>query len=327
MNEFLVSTFFGFLTVVTGGGFKRKPKDGESVLEVVQSIVKEMTYADVDRNTTLSEAGLSSMTTIVLVSEIKKVYKVLKLSVRDVINSDTVGDLVKLIEGRMKESAARPELALGKRTGVLAPKTLKNTIQDGTANLHELCDTGNAEAEKMNLDGFHLGGNSLRISGLTLNEESVHQQSSRFLPPPAVPGKRSRRASHLLDSSSQRPSRRYLGGSKMNSKPSEATNSATAPLLERSSSVTEPPSRPHAALQRSKSVSRLVSGKASGISLSVSIPLPKSRRQEPIEEKDLLLGSSSHARLVAARGANKEPKRKQRPSFTRGNSTYIKPGM
>ena len=323
MNEFLVTKFFGLLNLMTGGGFKRRQKDGESVIEVIQSVVKEVTYADVDRDTTLTEAGLSSMTTIILVSEIKKVYKTLKLTVRDVINSNTIGDLVDLIERRMKESAARPELALGKRTGVMAPKTLKNTIREGSSNLHELQDTGNVKSEKLSLGDLEPGGNSLRISGLSV--DSSFDKSSRFLPPPAIPGKRSRRASYVLDSGTQRSSRRHVGAGATNGNPGNSNTSGSAPLIERSISA-EPPSRPHAALQRSKSVSHLVQGKASRISLSVSIPLPKSKRKNPIEEENLLLGSSSHARLVAARKTGSDHKRKARPAFTRGNSTYIKPG-
>ena len=325
MNEFLVSKFFGLLNLITGGGLKRRQKDGESVTEVIQSIVKEVTYADVDRSTTLTEAGLRSMTTIILVSEIKKVYKMLKLTVRDVINSDTIGDLVDVIEGRMKESAARPELALGKRTGVMAPKTLKNAIRDGSSNLHELQDTGNVESGTVDLGDLEPGGSSLRISGLS-GDGSLDQKSSRCLPPPAIPGKRSRRASYVLDSGTHRTPRRRVGTTSTNGDLGKATDSASySPLLESTISA-EPPSRPYAALQRSKSVSHVVMGKASRIKLSMSIPLPKSRLKNPIEEEDLLLGSSSHARLVAARKTGSDHQRKARPSFTRGNSTYIKPG-
>lgn len=118
-NEFLVATW----SAVTGCGKKKSEKKSE--LAVVQSTFHALTYADVTLETPLKEAGLNSMTTVVLVSEIKKVYKTMRLTPRDVTNCETVGDLVRVMEGRLRESANRPELALGRRTGVVAPNAMK----------------------------------------------------------------------------------------------------------------------------------------------------------------------------------------------------------
>jgi Phosphopantetheine attachment site len=130
VNEILVSNFTAAVHWTTGSGMRRRSTAGESVLHVVQLIIRELTFAEVTPKTSLTEAGLSSMTNIIFVSEIKKVYKTLKLTIRDVIQSDTVAELVDVIEGRMMESAARPELALGKRTAVGAPKATKKTREE-----------------------------------------------------------------------------------------------------------------------------------------------------------------------------------------------------
>lgn len=120
-NEFLVAIW----SAITGCGKKKSEK--ESILAVVQSIFRDLTCADVTMETSLKEAGLTSMTTVVFVSEIQKVYKTLRLTPRDVTNCDTVGDLVHVMAGRLKESANRPELALGRRTGVVAPKAASSS--------------------------------------------------------------------------------------------------------------------------------------------------------------------------------------------------------
>ena len=67
-NEFLVANFAALISWFGGGGMQRKTKAGESVFQVVQSIIHELTYAEVEHGTGLTEAGLSSMTTIILVS-------------------------------------------------------------------------------------------------------------------------------------------------------------------------------------------------------------------------------------------------------------------
>jgi Phosphopantetheine attachment site len=130
VNELLVRNFIAAVRWTTGSGMRRRSKEGESVLSVVQSIIRELTFAEVTPKTSLAEAGLSSMTTVIFVSEIKKVYKTLKLTTRDVSQSETVTELVDVIDGRMLESATRPELALGKRTAVGAPKAMKKTRQE-----------------------------------------------------------------------------------------------------------------------------------------------------------------------------------------------------
>jgi acyl carrier protein len=63
-------------------------------------IAEVMHHASVTSDMGLVEVGLGSMTTIIVVSELKKVYKI-QLSVRDCFDSETVGDLVALIEARL----------------------------------------------------------------------------------------------------------------------------------------------------------------------------------------------------------------------------------
>lgn len=197
-NEFLVANFAAALSWLSGGGVSRKSQKGETVFQVVQSIIRELTYADVTPETRLTEAGLSSMTTIILVSEIKKVYKTLKLTVRDVINSETVGELVGVIEGRMKESAARPELALGNRTGVVASKTLTRLLGDSSmANFNEHASHDNEGGRRSTRTSFVLGsGISSRLIGSGLDDGSVGSQNLR-----RSSSVRSRRASFKVGTS------------------------------------------------------------------------------------------------------------------------------
>lgn len=174
-NEWMVANFAAGLNWLTGGGMSRKSKEGESTLQVVQSIIHELTFADAEPETSLTEAGLSSMTTIILVSEIKKVYKSLKLTVRDVINSETVGELVDVIEGRMKEHANRPELALGKRTAVVAPKALKASM--GGENAFEGSRAGGASG-KMSTDSSKPGAPERRKSIAQIHFTGYDDQQS-----------------------------------------------------------------------------------------------------------------------------------------------------
>jgi acyl carrier protein len=130
VNEVVVRSFMALVRWTTGSGMRRRSREGESVLNAVQSIIRELTFAEVTPKTSLREAGLSSMMTVILVSEIKKVFKTLKLTSRDVSQSDNVAELVDVIEGRLLESATRPELALGKRTAVGAPKAMKKMTRE-----------------------------------------------------------------------------------------------------------------------------------------------------------------------------------------------------
>ena len=156
VNELLVRNFMAALRWVSGMTMpERQSKEGDTVLSVVQSIIHDLTYADVTSATGLVEAGLSSMTTIIFVSEIKKFYKTLKLTVRDVSQSETVGELVDLIEGRMMESAARPELALGKRTAVGAPNDMKK--REESSDFAERSLDGGASHASSHLLAAHQG--------------------------------------------------------------------------------------------------------------------------------------------------------------------------
>lgn len=207
-NEFLVSNFAALLSWLTGGGLKRRRKEGESVLQVIQSIIIELTYAESDRDTTLTEVGLSSMTTVILVSEIKKVYKTLKLTVRDVINSETVGELVDVIEGRMKESAARPELSLGKRTSVVAPKALKNIMMDGGAtSYYRVADDGLSQNSGRRSRRTRTARMSLALNRISILTDISHDDGPDSRRRSSI-GARSRRASFVLDSGTRRPSNR-----------------------------------------------------------------------------------------------------------------------
>lgn len=133
VNEFLVFNFSIFLKI-----FQRKSDTRNSVLQIVQSIIRKLTDATVvEGDTGLKEAGLSSMTKIILTSEIKKVYKMLKLTVHDVTSCETVGELVAIIEGRIQEAIARPELAPGKRTAVVSPNTLRNAVPSASSDFDD----------------------------------------------------------------------------------------------------------------------------------------------------------------------------------------------
>lgn len=112
VNEWLVRNSVLLMRLIVGGSKQQETQGSESVLDTVVGIIADLTYADVNEDTNLSETGLSSMTTILLVGEIKKRYKSLSLSVRDCANAESVGDLVKLIEGRLDEANVRPELSL-----------------------------------------------------------------------------------------------------------------------------------------------------------------------------------------------------------------------
>ena len=176
VNEWLVRHSAILLRMCTGGS-QRNVKSGESVLDVVASVIYELTYAEVTADTDLSEAGLSSMTSILLVSEIKKVYKSLKLSVRDCANSKTVGDLVQLIEGRISEATVRPEFVLSTRTSIVA----------GGGNLEK---SGHLRASQLSRSSLARHSQSSSGSVIVPRRQSTagSMRSSGFSPMSAISG-------------------------------------------------------------------------------------------------------------------------------------------
>lgn len=97
-NEWFLSQFLSLLNC-----WAKSEDDSlrENVNVAVCSVIAEvMHHASVTSDMGLVEVGLGSMTTIIVVSELKKVYKI-QLSVRDCFDSETVGDLVALIEARL----------------------------------------------------------------------------------------------------------------------------------------------------------------------------------------------------------------------------------
>lgn len=125
VNELLIRAFVFILNTLSGTDtVARGINTQETIEEAVIRIISELTYSDmIKRETTLSEAGLSSMTTIVLVGELKKILSGLRLSARDCSGSISVGDLVELINGRINESKTHPDLALTNRTSVYIQDT------------------------------------------------------------------------------------------------------------------------------------------------------------------------------------------------------------
>ena len=107
-NELLIRGFRFVLNKI----LKTIPREvsAEATTEdVLIHIISELTYSNrVTGKTTLSETGLSSMTTIVLVGELKKNFSGLRLSVRDCSGSVTISDLAQLISERVNQSKVHP---------------------------------------------------------------------------------------------------------------------------------------------------------------------------------------------------------------------------
>lgn len=129
MNELLIRTFVFVLNKISRAvPVATNMNVDETTEEVLIRIISELTYSNtITKETTLSEAGLSSMTTIVLVGELKKNLSGLRLSARDCHGYVSVSDLADLINGRIKESKVRPDLALTNRTSVYLPDPKAST--------------------------------------------------------------------------------------------------------------------------------------------------------------------------------------------------------
>lgn len=132
VNEWLIRSFSFMLKGVCADSGSSETVEGKTTNAVIISILSKLTYSDmITEETSLSEAGLSSMTTIMLVGELKKYYGGLRLSARDCGGSVMVTELGELIEERMKESKFRPELALTNRTTVFLEQGKKEMDNKG----------------------------------------------------------------------------------------------------------------------------------------------------------------------------------------------------
>lgn len=137
VNEMLIRSFAYVLNKITCNVSKGVQERGQSVEEIVIGIISELTYSDaINKDTVLSDAGLGSLTSIVLVGQLKKAITGLRLTARDLASSVTVADLTMLIEGRIQESKVRPDLALTNKTSVF---------------LEESAPEGNVEGSTMQL--------------------------------------------------------------------------------------------------------------------------------------------------------------------------------
>ena len=124
VNEWLIRSFSFMIKGVCRGQENTESVEGKTTEAVIISTLSKLTYSDmITGDTSLSEAGLSSMTTIIFVGELKKVYGGLRLSARDCGGTVTVAELTQLIEERTKESKYRPELALTNQTSVFLEQT------------------------------------------------------------------------------------------------------------------------------------------------------------------------------------------------------------
>lgn len=126
VNEWLIRTFSFMMRGLCATNENTDTLGGDTP-SIIISILSKLTYSDmITKETSLSEAGLSSMTTIMLVGELKKYFGGLRISARDCAGSVTVFELGQLIDERMKESKFRPELALTNRTTVFLKETDDN---------------------------------------------------------------------------------------------------------------------------------------------------------------------------------------------------------
>ena len=126
VNEWLIRVFSFMIKGLCARDENTDSLEGDT-MSILISILSRLTYSDmITKETSLSEAGLSSMTTIMLVGELKKHFGGLRISARDCAGSVTVFELGLLVEERMKESKFRPELALTNRTTVFLKQTEGN---------------------------------------------------------------------------------------------------------------------------------------------------------------------------------------------------------
>jgi acyl carrier protein len=100
VNEWLVSQCASLLNFWAKSTHKDDSLSRSVNDTICALLIDVLNQPNVTPDMGLVEVGMSSMTTIIVVSEIKKLYKV-SLSVRDCYDSETVGDLVALIEGRL----------------------------------------------------------------------------------------------------------------------------------------------------------------------------------------------------------------------------------
>ena len=76
----------------------------ESVSSLIFSVIKNITGMEPSSETTMSEAGLSSMTTFLLLADLENIFPAITLSVRHIIDARTVGGLIQYIEQQIEES-------------------------------------------------------------------------------------------------------------------------------------------------------------------------------------------------------------------------------
>lgn len=82
----------------------------EDVESVVKSVIADVTGVDpmsIKPSSTLMETGCSSMTCPIILSKMKRHYKFLSLSYRDLFQVETIEDLAKLVKRRLEKVATR----------------------------------------------------------------------------------------------------------------------------------------------------------------------------------------------------------------------------
>lgn len=83
---------------------KEKKAEGDNVSETIISVIKNITGMEVAEDTNLLDTGLSSMTTLLLISDLVQIYPTLKLGARDVFGAKTVKGLVDIVEEHLKDA-------------------------------------------------------------------------------------------------------------------------------------------------------------------------------------------------------------------------------
>ena len=103
-----------------------KSGENDSPLEVISSIIRAVTGANVKPENSLTECGLSSMTTLVLVAKIKQHYKILMITARDIVRLKTVGELVEFVSSRLKRTAVHGGFEIGTNDNVIKENSNNN---------------------------------------------------------------------------------------------------------------------------------------------------------------------------------------------------------
>ena len=112
VNPILVETCTLLAERLTGKDDSGNDPSG-STLNIVKMIISDITSADVREESSLAESGLSSITTLILVTKLKKHYKLLTITARDLLRMQTVGELVDFINSALKKTAHHGGFEIG----------------------------------------------------------------------------------------------------------------------------------------------------------------------------------------------------------------------